>query len=94
MKKEIMTSNAPRPGGPYSQAVIVGNQIFVAGQGPIHHESGELIGITIEEQTSATLENVKAILFEAGATMDHIVKSTVHLSDMRNFDEFNKVYEM
>jgi 2-iminobutanoate/2-iminopropanoate deaminase len=93
MKREINTSKAPRPAGPYSQAIVVGKRIYVAGQGPLNPETGEIVGTTVEEQTKLTLEHIKTILAEAGATMDHVVKSTVHLSDLRHFAAFNGVYE-
>lgn len=92
-KQPIHTDGAPKPGGPYSQALRVGNFVFVAGQGPVDPKSGRISGETIEEQTALTLENIKAILEAAGVSMADVVKSTVHLSDLSNFPRFNKVYE-
>lgn len=92
-KQQITTSNAPLPGGPYSQGIRAGDFVYVAGQGPADPVTRQNVGDTIEEQTARTLENVKAILEAAGATMADVVKSTVHLSDLSLFSRFNKVYE-
>lgn len=93
MKQLIQTEAAPVPAGPYSQGLRVGNLVFVAGQGPFAPETREIVGATIQEQTAQTLDNVKAILQAAGATMADVVKSTVHLSDLDHFSGFNQVYE-
>lgn len=90
-KQLVQTSKAAAPGGAYSQALRAGDFIFVAGQGPKNPVTG-LIAETIEEQTAQTLENIKAILEAAGATMADVVKSTVHLSDMSLFERYNQVY--
>lgn len=92
-KQQIRTENAPVPAGPYSQGLRVGDFVFVAGQGPTDPVSRKTAGDTIEAQTARTLENVKAILEAAGASMADVVKSTVHLSDLSLFGRFNKVYE-
>jgi 2-iminobutanoate/2-iminopropanoate deaminase len=93
VKREvIVTDKAPIPVGPYSQAIKAGNLIFVAGQGPIDPRTRQIIGNTIEEQTEATLKNIKAILEEAGSSMEDVVKVTVYLSSMEDFDAMNKVY--
>jgi 2-iminobutanoate/2-iminopropanoate deaminase len=91
-KLEISTDRAPKPGGGYSQGLRVGNLVFVAGQVPRDPQTGELAGDTIEEQTTRVLENVKAVLEAAGASMADVVKSTVHLSDVGNFSRFDAVY--
>jgi 2-iminobutanoate/2-iminopropanoate deaminase len=93
MKKELKTSLAPVPAGPYSQGIQFGNLIFTAGQGPIDSETGKVVGETVEEQTAKVLENLKHILEEAGATFDDVVKTTVHLSDLADFQAFNQVYK-
>ncbi|WP_047151817.1 RidA family protein [Aneurinibacillus tyrosinisolvens] len=93
MKKELKTKLAPVPAGPYSQGIQVGNTIYTAGQGPIDAETGQVAGETIEEQTAKTLENIKHILEQAGAAMDDVVKTTVHLSDLADFHAFNEVYK-
>ncbi|MCC3356782.1 RidA family protein [Bacillus sp. REN16] len=91
MKEGIVTSQAPTPVGAYSQAVKVGNQIYVAGQGPKNPETGET-PTTIEEQTRQVMHNIQKILETAGAKMSDVVKVTAHLSDLKYFDEYNKVY--
>ena len=91
-KQLIQTDGAPRPGGAYSQGLRAGDFIFVAGQGPTDPATGKVAGVTIEEQTARTLENIKAILEAAGATMTDVVKATVHLSDLSLFGRYNQVY--
>lgn len=91
-KQQILTDKAATPVGPYSQGLRVGDFVFVAGQGPLDPATGEVVGETIEEQTTRTLENIKAILEAAGASMADVVKSTVHLSDLSLFSRFNEVY--
>lgn len=91
MKKELNSKSAPGAIGPYSQAVMAGNFIYVSGQLPINGATGEMPD-DIKEQTRQSLENVKAILAEAGATLDNVVKSTVYLADMSYFGPMNEVY--
>lgn len=91
MKKVIATTAAPGAIGPYSQAIDTGSFVYASGQIPINPATGNIPeGIT--EQTRQSLENVKAILAEAGLTMDNVVKTTVFLSDMANFAPMNEVY--
>ncbi|MNK26327.1 Enamine/imine deaminase [compost metagenome] len=92
MKQIIKTTNAPAPIGPYSQAVQAGNFLFVSGQVAINPESGELNIGSIEEETHQVMRNLKAVLLEAGLTFDHVVKSTIFLSDMDTFAQVNEVY--
>ena len=92
IKQQVLTSAAPKPIGPYSQGLRVGEFIFVSGQGPLDPATGKIAGDTIEEQTRRVLENIKAILEAGGATMGDVVKSTVHLSDLELFSRFNGVY--
>ncbi|MCL6445996.1 MAG: Rid family detoxifying hydrolase [Alicyclobacillus sp.] len=92
-KQEIRTHLAPTPVGLYSQGLRVGNRIYVAGQGPINVQTGKIAGETIESQTRQVLGNIRVILEAGGATLDDVVKCTVHLSDLKYFDEFNKVYK-
>jgi len=92
MKGVILTGDAPRPVGAYSQGLVVGNLVFVAGQGPLDPVTGNPVGSTIEEQTEAVLRNVGAILAAAGATLDDVVKSTVHLADLSLFGRFDSTY--
>ena len=91
MKKEISTNNAPGAIGPYSQAVQAGNLIFVSGQLPINAATGEMPA-DIKAQTRESINNIKAILAEAGATLDNVVKTTVFLADMEYFGPMNEVY--
>ena len=93
MNKEIKTMNAPAAIGPYSQAIEVeGKTIYVSGQLPIDPKTGEFPGDCIEKQTRQSLENIKAILEEAGYTMKDVVKATVLLKNIGDFVNMNKVY--
>ena len=91
MKKVIASPNAPKAVGPYSQAILAGNTLYVSGQLPVNPETGT-VPETIEEQTAQSLKNTGAILAEAGFTFDDVVKSTVLLADMNDFAVFNSVY--
>lgn len=91
VKKEIISAKAPGAIGPYSQAVAAGNLIFVSGQLPINAATGEMPE-DIKRQTRQSIENIKAILEEAGATLDNVVKSTCFLADMSLFGPMNEVY--
>lgn len=90
--EEITTDEAPESIGPFSQAIRDGDRIFVSGQGPIDPESGDIVGDDIGEETAQTLENIGAILRAAGSSLDDIVKATVFVQDMENYDEINEVY--
>ncbi|MBN9390178.1 MAG: hypothetical protein J0I20_19280 [Chloroflexi bacterium] len=91
MKQIISTSNAPTPAGPYSQAVVVGDLIFVAGQIPRHPQTGQ-VEPSIEAQTHQVFANIKAILEAAGSNLSQVVRVDVYLSDMDNFQRMNEVY--
>jgi len=91
MKKEIQSSKATLPIGPYSQAVRSGNLLFLAGQIGINPVSGELHK-GIEAQTKQVMENIKAILNEAGASMDDVVRCDIHLVDLAEFAQVNEIY--
>ncbi|MBO5271558.1 MAG: RidA family protein [Muribaculaceae bacterium] len=91
MKKVIATTNAPGAIGPYSQAIDTGSFVFISGQIPVNPASGE-IPEGIEAQAAQSMANIKAILAEAGLTMDNVVKTTVFLADMSLFADMNKVY--
>nr|MBI1232426.1 RidA family protein [Cytophagales bacterium] len=78
--------------GAYSDAVLVDGFLFVSGQAAVDFETSRFVLGTIEEETRRTLDNIKAIVEEAGATMDHVVKCTVHLADIAEFDRYNQVY--
>ncbi len=92
MKMIINTKNAPQPIGPYSQAVkAMGNVMFISGQIPLDAE-GKLAGDDIETQTRQCIENIKAILTEMGGNLEHVVKTTVLLKNMDDFQKMNAVY--
>ena len=93
MSKEIVfTEKAPRPIGPYSQAVVAGGFIFGSGQIPIDPATGEIVEGDIEVQTRRVLENIKAVLEAAGSSLDKVVFVTVFLSDLSDYPKFNEVY--
>ncbi len=89
----ISTNKAPEAVGPYSQGVRAENLIFTSGQLPIIPETGELLKDDIKKETRQCLENIKAILEEAGATLEDIVKVNIYIVDMDNFSSINQVYE-
>lgn len=91
MKTVVSTEKAPAAIGPYSQGIRAGNLIITSGQLPIDPATGAFPE-TIEEQTRRSLENCKAVLDAAGATMENVIKTTVFLSDMNNFAAMNGVY--
>jgi 2-iminobutanoate/2-iminopropanoate deaminase len=88
----ISTNNAPAAIGPYSQAVKVGNLLYTSGQLAINPTTGELINDDIKKATAQSLNNVKAILEEAGTSLDKVVKTLVFLKDMNDFAAMNEVY--
>ncbi|MBO3117526.1 RidA family protein [Winogradskyella sp. DF17] len=92
MKRIISTSKAPIPIGPYNQAVLTGNTLYTSGQIALHPETGELVKDTIEMETEQVMENLKAVLFEAGMTFENVVKTSIFISDMENFSKINTVY--
>lgn len=92
MKKIIKTNNAPAPIGPYNQAVFAGDTLYISGQIAINPVNNELMTDNIAEETEQVMRNLKAILQEAGLTFDNVVKSSIFISDMKNFGEINKVY--
>lgn len=88
----IKTNKAPAPIGPYNQAIRAGNMLFVSGQIAINPESGQLETDNIEGETHRVMQNLKAILEEAGAGFENVVKTSIFLSDMNNFAAVNAVY--
>lgn len=92
MKRIISTPNAPQAIGPYSQAVVAGNLIFISGQVPIDPKTGKLIINDITAQTEQVMKNLEAILTEAGCSFENVVKTTCLLSDISNFKAMNEVY--
>lgn len=92
MKKVIQTKNAPKPVGPYSQALRVDKFLFVSGQVAMDPKEGRIVAKGIREQTARVMENIKAILQSAGYNLSDVVQSNVYLSSMALFSEFNKEY--
>jgi 2-iminobutanoate/2-iminopropanoate deaminase len=92
MKKVINTNNAPAPIGPYSQAIAAGNFVFVSGQIPLDPATGELVSENVKAETKQVMENIKAVLLEAGLGFGHIVKTSIFLTDMQSFAQVNEVY--
>jgi 2-iminobutanoate/2-iminopropanoate deaminase len=92
MRKVIMTDRAPRPVGPYSQAVVDGDTIYVAGQGPGNPETGQLEKGDVQHETRRVLENMKAILEAAGSSLDKVLRCNVYLRDIADFAAMNEVY--
>lgn len=91
-KKIIRTENAPAPIGPYNQAVQYGNMLFISGQIPMDAKTGDLITGDIQAETKMVMENLKAILLEAGLDFGHVIKSSIFLMDMGQFGQVNEVY--
>lgn len=90
--KVLHTEKAPAAVGPYSQAIQVGDMIYTSGQLALCPETGDLLNDDIKEATKRSLENVKAILENAGSNLEKVVKTTIFLSDMDNFAAVNEVY--
>ncbi len=92
MKKIIHSKRAPEPIGPYSQAIQLDNLIFTSGQVAIDPETGNLINGDVKIQTKRVLENLRAVLEEAGASLDTVVKTTIYLKQMDDFAVVNEIY--
>jgi len=92
MKKIINTNNAPAPIGPYSQAVAANGFLFVSGQIPSNPATGEIVSGDIKVEAKQVMENIKAILTEAGLNFSNIIKTSIFLTDMGNFAQVNEVY--
>jgi reactive intermediate/imine deaminase len=90
--EEIQAEEAPASIGPFSQAIKDGDRIFVSGQGPVDPESGEVVSEDISEQTAQTLENINTVLEAAECSLDDVVKATVFVTNMDNYNEINEVY--
>ncbi len=88
----VYTDKAPKPIGPYSQAIVWGNLVFLSGQIPINPETGNIVSGGIVEQTRQVLENIQNILIAAGSDLSKVVKITVFLKDLSLFNEFNEIY--
>ena len=92
MKEIVYTKNAPDPVGPYSQAILTNNTLFISGQVALDPNNGNMIKSSIEEETLQVMNNLKAILNEVGFDFSNVIKSTIYLSDMNNFSKVNEVY--
>lgn len=91
MKRIIFTENAPAPIGPYNQATLAGNTLYVSGQIPVNPKTNEVVS-GIEAATIQVMENLKAVLEAANATFENVVKTTIFLSDMNQFAQVNAIY--
>ncbi|WP_339709636.1 RidA family protein [uncultured Kriegella sp.] len=92
MKKIINTSEAPAPIGPYNQAVLSGNTLYVSGQIPLDPKTGTLIEGDIKKETARSMDNLKAILEAAEMTFENVIKTTIFIKDMNQFTKINEVY--
>ena len=92
MKKVILSSKAPAPIGPYSQAIEANGTLYVSGQIPIDPTTGQVVAGGIEPQAKQVMQSLKAILEEAGYTFDQVVKTTILLDDLGNFAKVNEIY--
>ena len=92
MKSVVFSADAPAAIGPYSQAVKAGNVLYLSGQIGMNPATGELVSDDVREQTARALQNMKAVLAAAGATAENVVKTTVFLTDMADFQAVNSVY--
>lgn len=92
-KSIILTTDAPAPIGPYSQAVKSGNMLFCSGQIPLDPQTGEMKNASIEEETRQVLVNLSAVVLSGGATLGDVVKTTIFLTDLGNFATVNTIYD-
>ncbi len=92
MKQVIQTNNAPQAIGPYSQAIMAGDTLYVSGQIPVIPATGVIVSDKVEEQARQVMENVKAVVEAAGLTLDHVVKTNVFIKNMDDFAKINAVY--
>ena len=92
MKTIINTPNAPAPIGPYNQAVLIAGTLYISGQIPIDPATGKLVEGDIKKETEQSMENLKAILIEAGMTFENVVKASIFVKDMYLFADINEVY--
>ena len=91
-KQFIEASNAPAPIGPYNQAVLVNNMLFISGQIALVPSTGSLNNASIEDETHQVMNNLKAILYQAEMDFSHVVKTTIFLTDMSLFGSVNEIY--
>ncbi len=91
-KTKIHTESAPKPAGPYSQAIVAGKTVYVAGQGPLNPRTGKLVTGSFEQEAEQTFENIMEILQAAGCSLADVVKVTVYLADLADFAKMNEIY--
>ncbi len=92
MKEIIKTKNAPAPIGPYNQAIKAGNTLYISGQIPLIPSTMEVFSGTIKEETELVMQSLNSILKEAGMTFENVVKTSIFINDMNNFQNVNEVY--
>jgi 2-iminobutanoate/2-iminopropanoate deaminase len=92
MKDVVLTARGPKPIGPYSQAIRSSGFVFVSGQVALDPQTGAFVGTDVRQQTERVMENLKGILEASGASLNHVVKTTVFLQDMNDFAAMNEVY--
>ena len=92
MREAVQTDKAPKPVGPYSQAIKAGGLVFVSGQGALDPATGQPKRDSVEVESRLVMENLKVILEAAGSSLERVVKSTCYLTDLADFQTFNKVY--
>jgi 2-iminobutanoate/2-iminopropanoate deaminase len=92
MRRAVSSSSAPKAIGPYSQAIQAGSLLFLSGQIPLDPETGQMVEGDIAAQTHRVFKNLQAVLEAAGATFDHVVRTTVYVADMNDFAAINEVY--
>lgn len=93
MKPEVVkTDRAPQPIGPYEQALRWGELVFLSGQIPLDPVTGEMVGQDIETQTRQVISNLAAVLKQAGSSLDHVLKTTIYLTDLSRFPDLNRIY--
>lgn len=88
----VATDKAPKAIGPYSQAIVTGDTVYTAGQVALDPKTGELVGMTVADQTEQVLQNLTAVLAASGSSLGQVVKTTVYLADMADFTAMNEVY--
>src|SRR5512142_613819 len=91
--QKISTDRGPKPAGPYSQAIVAGNTIYVAGQGPLDPRTGKLVTGSFEAEAVQTFENIMAILEAANFSLSDVVKVTVYLANLGDFAQLNDIYK-
>ena len=88
--KEVKPENAPKALGPYSPATKLGDFVYLSGQIPLDPETGEVVGTTIEEQTHQVMKNIGAVLADMGLGYKHIMKTTIYIADLNDFDKLSR----